>query len=61
MKLVDNIGASAIRIAEEVGGIVVMTWQVLRALVPPKIDGRELVKNLYKMGNRSVPIVVLTA
>ena len=30
MKLVDNIGAGAIRIAEEVGGIVVMTWQVLQ-------------------------------
>jgi phospholipid/cholesterol/gamma-HCH transport system permease protein len=59
--VIGNIGASAVRIAEEVGGILVMTWQVLRALVPPKIDSRELVKNLYKMGNRSVPIVVLTA
>jgi len=55
------IGAAARRIAEAVGGIVVMTGQVLRALVPPRIDRRELVKNLYKMGNRSVPIVVLTA
>ncbi len=55
------IGASASRLAEEIGGIVVMTGQVLRALVPPRIDRRELVKNLYKMGNRSVPIVVLTA
>ncbi len=55
------IGAAAGRIALEVGGIVVMTGQVLRALVPPRIDRRELVRNLYKMGNRSVPIVVLTA
>jgi phospholipid/cholesterol/gamma-HCH transport system permease protein len=63
VKVVDNIGAGAIRVAEEVGGIVVMTWQVLRALVPRRgsFDGRELLKNLYKMGNRSVPIVVLTA
>jgi phospholipid/cholesterol/gamma-HCH transport system permease protein len=61
MKLISSIGAGAIRVAEEVGGIVVMTWQVLRALFPPKIDGRELLKNLYKMGNKSVPIVVLTA
>ena len=43
------IGAAARRIAEAVGGIVVMTGQVLRALVPPRIDRRELVKNLYKM------------
>ena len=56
-----SVGAGAVRIAQEVGGIVVLTGQVLRALVPPRIDGRELVKNLYKMGNRSVPIVVLTA
>jgi phospholipid/cholesterol/gamma-HCH transport system permease protein len=56
-----GIGAGAMRIAQEVGGMVVMTGQVLRALIPPRIDGRELTKNLYKMGNRSVPIVVLTA
>jgi phospholipid/cholesterol/gamma-HCH transport system permease protein len=60
-RLVANIGGGAVRIAQEVGGIVVLTGQVLRALVPPRIDGRELLKNLYKMGNRSVPIVVLTA
>jgi phospholipid/cholesterol/gamma-HCH transport system permease protein len=56
-----GIGVGARRIAQEVGGILVMTGQVLRALVPPKIDRRELWKNLYKMGNKSVAIVVLTA
>jgi phospholipid/cholesterol/gamma-HCH transport system permease protein len=56
-----GIGAGAIRVAEEVGGILVLTGQVLRALVPPRIDSRELLKNLYKMGVKSVPIVVLTA
>ncbi len=68
------VGSATTRVAQEIGGIVVMTWQVLRALVPPKpswrragaprppgIDTRELWKNLYKMGNCSVPIVVLTA
>jgi phospholipid/cholesterol/gamma-HCH transport system permease protein len=60
-RAIEGIGAGAIRIAQEVGGIVVLTGQVLRALVPPRIDWRELVKNLYKMGNRSVPIIVLTA
>lgn len=56
-----GLGASTLRIAQEVGGIVVLTGQVLRALVPPRVDGRELLKHLYRMGNRSVPIVVLTA
>jgi phospholipid/cholesterol/gamma-HCH transport system permease protein len=59
--VIANLGSGAIRVAQEVGGIVVLTGQVLRALVPPRIDGRELLKALYKMGNRSVPIVVLTA
>jgi phospholipid/cholesterol/gamma-HCH transport system permease protein len=67
-KFVAGIGTSVTRIAEEVGGILVLTFQVLRALVPQRartgavwIDWRELIKNLHKMGNRSVPIVVLTA
>lgn len=60
-RTITGLGAAATRIAQEVGGIVVLTAQVLRALVPPRVDWRELVKNLYKMGNRSVPIVVLTA
>ena len=55
------LGVGASRIAQEVGGVVILTGQVVRALVPPRIDRRELVKNLYKMGNRSVPIVALTA
>lgn len=60
-RAIERVGSGAIRLAQEVGGIVVLTAQVLRALVPPRVDRRELVKNLYKMGNRSVPIVVLTA
>lgn len=60
-KAINNVGAGALRVAQEVGGIVVLTGQVLRALLPPRIDRRELFKNLYKMGNKSVPIVVLTA
>ncbi|MCX5748285.1 MAG: ABC transporter permease, partial [Proteobacteria bacterium] len=47
-----------------IGGIVVLAAQVLRALVPSRrtwFDLRELVRNLHKMGNRSVPIVTLTA
>ena len=60
-KFITGIGTSLTRIAEEVGGILVLTYQVLRALLPPRVDWRELIKNLHKMGNRSVPIVVLTA
>ena len=34
---------------------------MLCALLPPRLDGRELVRNLHRMGNRSLPIVALTA
>ncbi|HUH03404.1 MAG TPA: ABC transporter permease [Kofleriaceae bacterium] len=56
-----SVGASALAIARETGGITVMFLQVLRALIPPSMDGRELVRNLHKMANRSVPIIALTA
>jgi len=59
--VIAGIGASALGVAQEVGGIVLLTTEVVRALVPPRIDSRELWKNLHRMGNRSVPIVVLTA
>jgi phospholipid/cholesterol/gamma-HCH transport system permease protein len=57
----ERAGATAIRVAEDTGGILLLLGKVLRALVPPTLDGRELLRNLHKMGNRSVPIVVLTA
>jgi phospholipid/cholesterol/gamma-HCH transport system permease protein len=62
--MIRSIGAGGIRIAREVGGIVLLAGDVVAALIPRRtrwIDRRELVKNLHKMGNRSVPIVVLTS
>jgi phospholipid/cholesterol/gamma-HCH transport system permease protein len=56
-----NLGAGALAVSRETGGIVLLFWRVLRSLFPPALDGRELLRNLHKMGNRSVPIVVLTA
>jgi phospholipid/cholesterol/gamma-HCH transport system permease protein len=56
-----SIGGAALAVAREVGGMVMLLGKVLRALVPPSMDSRELVRNLHKMGNRSVPIVTLTA
>ncbi len=56
-----GLGAAALRLCRELGGMLVLAGSVLRALVPPRLDRRELAKNLHKMGNRSVPIVVLTA
>jgi phospholipid/cholesterol/gamma-HCH transport system permease protein len=62
VRIVERIGGAALEITSEVGGIGVLLLKVLRALLPyPSMDGRELWRNLYKMGVRSVPIIVLTA
>jgi phospholipid/cholesterol/gamma-HCH transport system permease protein len=60
-RVIENLGAGAVRAAEVAGGIVLLLFGVIRALLPPRIDRRELMKHLHKMGNRSVPIVALTA
>jgi phospholipid/cholesterol/gamma-HCH transport system permease protein len=59
--LFERLGAVAITVADDLGGILMLLFRVLRALVPPRLDARELWRNLHKMGNRSVPIVALTA
>jgi phospholipid/cholesterol/gamma-HCH transport system permease protein len=60
-RVFSSVGASAVTIARETGGIVLVLGRVLRSLFPPTVDGRELLRNMYKMGNQSVPIVALTA
>jgi phospholipid/cholesterol/gamma-HCH transport system permease protein len=59
--LLTSAGRQIIGAARDAGGIALLLFEVVRSLIPPNLDGRELVRNLYKMGNRSVPIVVLTA
>jgi phospholipid/cholesterol/gamma-HCH transport system permease protein len=59
--LLSRIGGTLMEITLEVGGIGVLFLQFLRALFPPAMDARELWRNLYKMGVRSVPIIALTA
>src|SRR6476469_8154520 len=39
----------------------ILLARVLARLVPPRVDSRELLKNLYKMGVKSLPIVITTA
>ncbi len=58
---VARLGGLAIELCDELGGMMVLLARVLLALVPPALDPRELWRNLYKMGVKSLPIVVLTA
>ena len=56
-----RVGAAVISIADQVGGIAVLTARIARRLVPPRLDRVELGRNLHKMGVDSVAIVAATA
>jgi phospholipid/cholesterol/gamma-HCH transport system permease protein len=55
------LGSGFLDIAETAGAMVILLVRVAVRLVPPRIDARELLKNLYKMGFKSLPIVAVTA
>ncbi|MCA9588933.1 MAG: ABC transporter permease [Myxococcales bacterium] len=55
------IGASFLSVAETAGAMTILLARVVARFFPPRIDGRELWRNLYKMGVKSLPIVAVTA
>lgn len=54
-------GASFLEIAETVGGMGVLAGKIFTRTITFRLDGRELVRNLYRMGVKSIPIVIVTA
>lgn len=56
-----RMGTALVSIADQTGGIGVLAGRIVRRLFPPRIDRYELVRNLHKMGVRSVGIVAITA
>ena len=56
-----RVGAALLSIAGQTGGIAILTGQLGVRLLPPRIDRLELVRNLHRMGVRSVAIVAATA
>lgn len=56
-----GIGASIIDITQVAGGMALLGFKVLHRIVTFKFDGLELLRNLERMGVRSIPIVIVTA
>ena len=56
-------GEAFFGIAATVGGMGVLLGRILSRIFafPPRVDGPELKRNLYKMAVKSLPIVVVTA
>jgi phospholipid/cholesterol/gamma-HCH transport system permease protein len=59
--VVFRVGDPVVALAQDAGGMVLLLGRILRALVPPTLDRDETWRNLYKMGFKSLPIVMLTA
>ncbi len=59
--LAARVGRATLDTAAQIGGVAVLAGRLARRLLPPRIDGPELLRNLYKMGVRSLPIVGVTA
>lgn len=55
------LGDSFLDIAGTVGGMGILAGKVFTRIVTLRVDGAELMRNLYKMGVKSVPIVAVTA
>jgi phospholipid/cholesterol/gamma-HCH transport system permease protein len=58
---VGAVGAGLLGLAETVGGMGVLQWQVITRLVRLQFDTSELKRNMYRMAVKSLPIVVVTA
>jgi phospholipid/cholesterol/gamma-HCH transport system permease protein len=59
--LLRTIGTTFLSLADDAGSMLILALRVLRFMVPPRFDGMELWRNLYKVGVKSFPIVVVTA
>ncbi len=60
-KWVGSVGARFLDTAEVTGGIGVLFGRIVTRMLRFDFDRPELVRNLYRMGVHSLPIVVLTA
>lgn len=59
--ITDSIGAAFLGVAQTVGAMGVLFGRIASRVARFQIDGEELLQNLYKMGVRSLPIIVVTA
>ncbi|WP_437593927.1 MlaE family ABC transporter permease [Sorangium sp. So ce1000] len=58
---VHQLGGSFLQIAATVGGMAVLAGKIAARVATLRVDGAEFMRNLYRMGVKSMPIVVVTA
>ena len=57
----EEIGRQVLALCRVARGMGLLAWRVLVAALTFRLDGRELLRNMAKLGADSLPIVVLTA
>ena len=61
LSLLRGAGGAVMELCRQLGGMTMLCGYVLASLLRGRCDRRELLRNLYKMGVVSVPIVAMTA
>jgi phospholipid/cholesterol/gamma-HCH transport system permease protein len=61
MGLLARIGAWFFGVSEVVGGLAMFMWTLVQASVKPRLDRFETLRNFYRVGVKSLPIVAVTA
>ncbi|MGK4004838.1 ABC transporter permease [Sorangium sp. So ce1036] len=56
-----QLGGTFLSIAATVGGMALLAGQIAARVATLRVDGAELKRNLYRMGVKSMPIVIVTA
>jgi phospholipid/cholesterol/gamma-HCH transport system permease protein len=56
-----QLGASFLEIAAVAGGMGILAGKIAVRIATLRLDGAEVMRNLYKMGVKSIPIVIVTA
>ncbi len=59
--LAARTGRALLDAATDAGGVSILAARLVQRMVPPRVDGPELWRNLHRMGVRSLPIVGVTA
>ncbi len=61
LPIVSTLGEATLVLADTLGGLGILFAQIVKRFRPSLLDRAELMRNLYKMGVKSLPIVVITA
>ena len=61
MRWLAGVGRAYQVTLEHAGGLGILSWQIVRAVVRLKVSFREIVSQLYATGIQSIPIVIVTA